>query len=177
MTNNTTAPPSANSLEWLVNGLLEVPGVTGSLLATQDGLKLAYTRPVEDLSKGAGAGAGKGMDDATADRVAAVISGMYSLAHGVAVLTGGSGRDLQQTVIKHRAWSLFVMSAGKGVPPGTPLGMGRHPSQIESALGVVTTPDADEAVVGYEMAQLIYRMGRHLQTPTRRTEASSADGQ
>jgi predicted regulator of Ras-like GTPase activity (Roadblock/LC7/MglB family) len=172
MHENSTTPQQAQStdLEWLLNNLLNVPGVTGALLAAQDGLKLAYTRRPSEF-------ADKGFDTETADRVASVISGVYALTHGVADLSGGTGRDLQLCLFKHKDWSLFVVSAGKGVPEGTPLGLGARPSEVESTLGVMTTPHVDEAVVGYEMKQLVRSMRRHLQTPIRRPEHAPADGQ
>jgi predicted regulator of Ras-like GTPase activity (Roadblock/LC7/MglB family) len=172
MTENTTAPQQgeALNLEWLVNGLLDVPGVTGALLAAQDGLKLAYTRRASEFAT-------KGFDEETADVVASVISGLYALTNGVANQTGGTGRDLQLGLIKHKDWTLFVVSAGTGVPAGTPLGLGRNPSEVECTLGVMAAPKADEGVIGYEMKQLVKSMDRHLRTSVRRLDSGPADGQ
>jgi predicted regulator of Ras-like GTPase activity (Roadblock/LC7/MglB family) len=172
MTENTTAPQQSESLdlEWLVNSLLDTPGVKGAVLAAQDGLALAYTR-LDSVFPGVG------LKEATAERLASVISGMYALANGVAKLTGGSGRDLQLGLLKHTEWSLFVMSAGTGVPAGTPIGLGRSASEVECTLGVIVSPDADEGAIGYEMQQLVRSMDRHLRTPTRRPDSSPADGQ
>lgn len=119
MTENTTAPQQGESLdlEWLVNTLLDTPGVTGAVLAAQDGLPLAYTHRGSTF-------ADRGLDEETAERLASVISGMYALANGVARLTGGSGRDLQLGLLKHTDWSLFMMSAGTGVPHGDTRGTG-----------------------------------------------------
>ncbi|MFF5304786.1 roadblock/LC7 domain-containing protein [Streptomyces sp. NPDC013161] len=172
MTENTPALQQGESLdlEWLVNNLLDTPGVTGAVLAAQDGLALAHTRRGSMF-------ADKGFDEETAERLASVISGMYALANGVARLTGGSGRDLQLGLLKHTEWSLFVMSAGTGVPDGTPVGLGRSAAEVECTLGVVVTPDADEGAIGYEMKQLVRGMDRHLRTSTRRPDSVPADGQ
>ncbi|MFE6946002.1 roadblock/LC7 domain-containing protein [Streptomyces chartreusis] len=171
MTEKTTAPQQGESLdlEWLVNGLLDVPGVTGALIAAQDGLTVAYTRRTEY--------SGKGLTDETAQRIASVISGLYALTNGVANLAGGSGRDLELGLLKHKDWSLFVVSAGTGVPAGTPLPLRHDPSTVECTLGVIVTPQADEGVIGFEMKQLVRSMDRHLRTSTRRRESGTADGQ
>nr|WP_181411629.1 roadblock/LC7 domain-containing protein [Streptomyces sp. FR1] len=158
-------------LEWLLTPLLNVPGVIGALLAAQDGLKLAYTRRPSQF-------ADQGLDDETADRMASVISGMYALTNGMADLAGGSARDLQLGLIKHKDWTLFVASAGTGVPEGTPLGLGRNkPEEVECTLGVLTRPTADEGAIGHEMQLLVKGMDRHLRTPTRQPAVDPADGQ
>ncbi|MER6121506.1 MULTISPECIES: roadblock/LC7 domain-containing protein [unclassified Streptomyces] len=172
MTQNTTTPQQGGvqSMEWLLNDLLGVPGVIGALLAAQDGLKLAYTRQESQFAE-------QGFDLDTADRVASVISGMYALTNGMADMRGGTARDLQLGVLKHKDWTLYAVSAGKGVPEGTPLGPGRRPVDIECTLGVLTSPGADEGAIGFEMRKLVQSMDRHLRTPARRPEPGVTDGQ
>ncbi|MER6684579.1 roadblock/LC7 domain-containing protein [Streptomyces olivaceoviridis] len=170
MTENTTAQ-QLTDLEWLLTPLLDVPEVTGALLAAQDGLKLAYTR------RGSGPHPERGFDESTADRVASVISGMYALTNGLAHAFGGSAQGLELCAIKHEQWSVFVASAGQGVPETTPIGLGRRHADVECTLGVVTTRKADEVVIGHEMLQLILRMDRHLRTPARRPETGAARAQ
>ncbi|MER5572353.1 roadblock/LC7 domain-containing protein [Streptomyces massasporeus] len=172
MTQNATASQQGEvqNLDWLLSDLLGVPGVIGALLAAQDGLKLAYTRRESQY-------ADQGLDADTADRMASVIAGMYALTNGMASMRGGSARDLQLGVLKHKDWTLFVASAGKGVPEGTPLGPGRRPADIECTLGVLTAPGADEGAIGFEMRKLVTSMDRHLRTPARRPELGATDGQ
>lgn len=173
MTDNMPLPQQQGEpldLEWLLTPLLKVPGVIGALLAAQDGLKLAYTRRATEF-------ADQGLDDETADRMASVISGMYALTNGMASMAGGSARDLQLCFIKHKDWTLFVASAGTGVPEGTPLGLGRKkPEEVECTLGVLTRPAADEGAIGHEMQQLVKGMDRHLRTPARQPAIGPADG-
>ncbi|MFD4480416.1 roadblock/LC7 domain-containing protein [Streptomyces sp. NPDC058471] len=168
MTETSTALQQDSDLEWLVNSLLDVPGVIGAVLASQDGLKVTYTRPSRERPH-------QGIDSEKADRLASVISGLYALANGVATLDGGTGRDLQLGMIKHPAWSLFVVRAGRGLPAGTPVGLGQQPGEVECALGVMTSPQADEGVIGHEMNKLVKRVAAHLQTPTR--QSGPANGQ
>ncbi|MFJ1562429.1 roadblock/LC7 domain-containing protein [Streptomyces mirabilis] len=170
MTEAMITPHRVDALEWLFDGLLGVQGVVGAVLASQDGLRMSYTHRTRSP-------ADKGFDEATADRLAGVISGLYGLANGVAVLNGGSGRDLRQSMIQHGDWSLFVVSAGKGVPSEMARGLGAHPTEVEGALGVLTSPHVDEGAVGYEMVQLVKRMGRHMQAPARRSDSDTSNGQ
>lgn len=174
MTDNTPTHQQqgqSQDLEWLLTPLLNVPGVTGALLAAQDGLQLAYTRKTSEF-------ADQGLDAETADRMASVISGMYALTNGMASMAGGSARDLQLCFIKHKDWTLFVASAGTGVPKGTPLGLGStKPEDVECTLGVLTRPTADEGAIGHEMQLLVKGMDRHLRTPARQSGVGPDDGQ
>ncbi|MEU3904117.1 roadblock/LC7 domain-containing protein [Streptomyces goshikiensis] len=126
-------------LSGLLAGMLtRTPGASSALLGTNDGLKLAYT--TESLDE--------------ADAMAAVISGLLSLARGhFKNLPGG----VRQLVIEHDAASLFVMSAGTVGSDG-----------LSTVLAVQTTPAADPGQVGHEMAALITGLDEHLVTRARR---------
>jgi predicted regulator of Ras-like GTPase activity (Roadblock/LC7/MglB family) len=89
-TTDTSAPERLSGLlTQLVN---KTPGVTQALLASGDGLKMAWTdQPLDD-----------------ADTLAAVVSGLYSLGRQQFHKSPGGVR---QVVIEHDAGSLFVMSA------------------------------------------------------------------
>jgi predicted regulator of Ras-like GTPase activity (Roadblock/LC7/MglB family) len=89
----------------------------------------------------AGASAGLGRDDA--EHLAALAAGLASLASGGCSYFG-IGR-VQQTVIEASGGFLFVTAAGAG-----------------SCLAVLAAPEADVGLLGYEMAVLVKRAGRHM---------------
>lgn len=156
-TNSTTVQPEV-VVDELLNDLSQLPDVTGALLASQDGLRLAH--------------AGPSMDGDLPDRLAAVINGAYSLAHGV---DDGQGR-VEQVLIRKNTFLLFIMSAGS--PPAVMArNAGRDPDKVESVLGVLTNTRADEGAVGFAMVTLIKRMGELLATQARVGGTPSGDGQ
>lgn len=158
MTTDSTTLQPEQVVDQLLNDLAKVPDVTGVMLASQDGLRLAH--------------AGPGMDSTLADRMAAVINGISSIANGV---DDAKGR-LEQVLVKKNNWNLFIMSAGS--PPAVVAqNVGRDPDKVESVLGVLTSTRADEGAVGFAMVNLIRRMGDLLATQTRVSEAPSGDGQ
>jgi predicted regulator of Ras-like GTPase activity (Roadblock/LC7/MglB family) len=158
MTTDSTAAQPDVVVDELLNDLAQLPDVTGVLLGTQDGLRLAH--------------AGPSMDGKLADRLAAVINGLYSIAHGV---DDGEGR-VEQVLIRKSSFRLFIMSAGS--PPSVVArNAGRDPDKVESVLGVLTNTRADEGAVGFAMVNLIKRMGELLATQARVSGALSGDGQ
>lgn len=158
MTTESTAVQPDAVVDELLNDLAKLPDVTGVLLASQDGLRLAH--------------AGPSMDGKLADRLAAVINGAYSLAHGV---DDGQGR-VEQVLIRKSTFLLFIMSAGSP-PDVVARNAGRDPAKVQSVLGVLTNTRADEGAVGYAMVNLIKRMGELLATQARVDGAPSGDGQ
>ncbi|MCC9706101.1 MULTISPECIES: roadblock/LC7 domain-containing protein [Streptomyces] len=158
MTTDSTAAQPDLVVDELLNDLAKVPDVTGVLLGSQDGLRLAH--------------AGPGMDGQMVDRLAAVINGLYSIAHGV---DDGAGR-VEQVLIRKSNFLLFIMSAGSP-PAAVARNAGRDPDKVESVLGVLTSTRADEGTVGFAMVNLIKRMGELLATPARVGGAPSGDGQ
>ncbi|MFF5019483.1 roadblock/LC7 domain-containing protein [Streptomyces sp. NPDC001165] len=122
----------------LTDFIARIPGAQQALLGTGDGLKLAYTDQTVD----------------EADTTAAVISGMSALARQQFKNNPGG---LRQVVAEHDAGFLFLMSAGTA-----------SKSSLGTVLAVVTTPEADSGLVGYEMGVLITRLDEHLITQARR---------
>lgn len=167
MTDDSSSNRPGQALSWLFEPLLSLPNVVGAVLASQDGLVLAY----------AGLDSDEKVARTKADRMAAVISGMHAVANGVAELNGSTGRDLEQVLMKHLTFSVIVMRSGRGVPAEVSLGAGRDPGLVESVLGVWTTCEADEGAVAYEMVQSIRRMGDQLSTQARSSEAHAGAGQ
>ncbi|MHC5908291.1 roadblock/LC7 domain-containing protein [Streptomyces sp. S6] len=127
-------------LDWLLDDLTErVDHVRHALVLTTDGLV---------------AGASTGLRREDAEHLAAVSSGLHSLAKG----SGhhfGAGR-VRQTMVEFDDALLFVTAAGTG-----------------SCLCVLTGVDADMGQVAYEMTLLVSRVGEHLTMDVRRPERTS----
>ena len=88
------------------------------------------------------------LPDERAEQVAAVSSGLASLAVGAARLFEGGA--VLQTVVEMQHGYLLLMSVGDG-----------------SHLAVLTEDSADIGQVGYEMALLVERVGRTVQATAR----------
>ena len=92
--------------------------------------------------------ASSGIPDDRAEQVAAVSSGLASLAVGAARLFDGGA--VLQTVVEMEQGYLLLMSVGDG-----------------SHLAVLTQDSADIGQVGYEMALLVDRVGQMIQARAR----------
>ncbi|MFG2193998.1 roadblock/LC7 domain-containing protein [Streptomyces sp. NPDC048639] len=116
-------------LDWLVEDLTQrVGSVRHALVLSNDGLVTA---------------ASEGLEREDAEHLAAVSSGLHSLAKGSGLhFRAGSVR---QTMIEFDDGVLFVTAAGEG-----------------SCLCVLGTADADIGQVAYEMTLLVNRVGEHL---------------
>lgn len=113
--------------DWLVSKFVQdVPGVAHAVLVSVDGLVIAKNEH---------------LPGERADQMAAVSSGLASLASGAAGLFDG-GAVLQSIIEMERGYVL-LMSVGNG-----------------SHLAVLTPNNADIGQVGYEMAILVEKVGR-----------------
>ncbi|MGY5129161.1 roadblock/LC7 domain-containing protein [Streptomyces nigrescens] len=121
-------------LSWLLTGLVQrVPHARSALLLSSDGLvKAAH-----------------GFDPDSADHMAALSSGLYSLARSAGVRFG-EGDDVLQVVVELESTFLFVSTAGSG-----------------ACLAVLAGREADVAVLGYEMSMLVKSVRPYLSTPAR----------
>ena len=132
-----------NSLDWLLtNFAREVPGVSHAVLVSVDGLMVAGS---EHLPK------------ERADQLAAVSSGLASLATGAAQLFDG-GRVLQSVVEMENGY-LLLMRVGDG-----------------SHLATLAGPSCDIGQIGYEMAVLVERVGAVVQSSRRSSPAAPGRG-
>ncbi len=128
--------PAAENLNWLdVRFVEQIPAVRQAVVVSSDGLPLAMSDGVERES---------------AERLAAVASGMIGLAYGSA---GRFGAGAVNNVIieMERGW-LFVTGISDG-----------------SLLCVLTARETDIGMIGYEMALFADRAGDVL-TPDVRDE-------
>jgi predicted regulator of Ras-like GTPase activity (Roadblock/LC7/MglB family) len=147
-----TAPHALTLLDRLgdVTFLLDrlkdaVPGVLVAELATTDGLALGKI----------------GLDEASAERLAAVAAGMHSLGLGIGKAIGLDRQTtLRQAFFETDTNRIFSMSAA----PGT-------------LLTVITSLDADPGLTGHEMTVLVNSVRAHLATPARDDAHQAAGGE
>ncbi|MFF2846032.1 roadblock/LC7 domain-containing protein [Streptomyces sp. NPDC058001] len=124
-------------LSWLLDDLTQrVDHVRHALVLSNDGLVT---------------GASTALNREDAEHLAAVASGLHSLAKGSG-LHFGAGR-VRQTMIEFDDAVLYVTAAGDG-----------------SCLCVLSTAEADIGQVAYEMTLLVNRVGEHLGVNARQPE-------
>jgi predicted regulator of Ras-like GTPase activity (Roadblock/LC7/MglB family) len=135
-------------LTWLLREFTgRVAGVTCALLVSRDGLAKAVS----------------GLDDDRADRAAAWVSSLHSLARSAATVAGAQDGGFRQVVIEDAGVLVFVVSADHAATTET----GSESGLVGCVLGVLAEPDADLGVVGHEITLLVNSVGEHLTTPTR----------
>jgi predicted regulator of Ras-like GTPase activity (Roadblock/LC7/MglB family) len=137
-------PPTGqpSDLTWLLTNLVEkVPGTRSALLLSSDGLKKAF----------------HGLDNTEADHLAAIASGLFSLARSAGNRFGDTG-GVRQVVAELDDTLLFISAAGSG-----------------AVLAVLAARDADAGVLGYEMLQLVKSVRPYLATPARHAVAGQGD--
>lgn len=124
-----------NEFAWLVTDFTNrVPGAAHATVVSADGLVLA---------------ASQALPPDRADQLAAVASGLTSLARGAAqVFEGG---QVAQTVVEMANGFLFLMTVSDG-----------------SCLAVLGSPNSDIGLVVYEMTLLVDQFSRQM-TPELRT--------
>ncbi|NEA23275.1 roadblock/LC7 domain-containing protein [Actinomadura bangladeshensis] len=138
---SAVSPNQAQDLAWLLRGLgEEVPVIRGSVLLTSDGMLKASD----------------GFDRASAEQLAALASGLFSIARSAGTKFDGSN-EVRQVVAELKSSQLFIAWAG-----------------YNSVLAVLAGADADPAVVGFEMARLIKSVRPFLGTAAR-TAAGTSD--
>jgi predicted regulator of Ras-like GTPase activity (Roadblock/LC7/MglB family) len=128
-----------SSLDWLVSNFArEVPGVSHAVLVSVDGLLIA---------------ASEQMPRERAEQLAAVTSGLASLAAGAAQLFEGG--QVLQSVVEMAGGYLLVMRVGDG-----------------SQLATLAAPSCDIGQIGYEMAVLVERVGNVVSSSRRAAQPS-----
>ena len=126
----------ARNLNWLVaNFAKATPGVAHAMVVSADGLPVAVSER---------------LDRPRADQLAAIASGLASLAQGASRCFDGG--LVTQTAVEMDRGFLFVMSISDG-----------------SCLAVLAAANCNVAVVAYEMTVLVARVGDVL-TPSLRAE-------
>lgn len=147
---------AGEGLSWLLEEFTgRVTGVTGAVLVSRDGLKMAMS--------------GLGRDEA--DRAAAWMSSLHSLARSAGTLIGAPDDGFRQAIIEDGNVLVFVVSADHAATAGT----AGEAELVGSVLGVLAEPDADPGVVGYEMSLLVKSVAEHLVTETRGRRYTAGD--
>jgi predicted regulator of Ras-like GTPase activity (Roadblock/LC7/MglB family) len=142
MLNHMPPGQPSGDLAWLLgNFASQVPYTRSALLASTDGVSKYF----------------HGLDTDQADRLAAIASGLFSLARGAGAHFGG-GPGVLQVNAELEDTLLFVSAAG----PGT-------------VLAVLASREADAGLIGYEMGQLAKRVPSYLATPARRGPVPPGD--
>ena len=122
------------SLDWLLDELVsKVDGTQHATLLSADGLVKAYSN---------------GLDQDDAEALAALASGVQSLARSAGDRFGGG--PVQQTIIEMRHAFLLVTVAGEG-----------------ACLAVQCAVTADVSLVAYEVNMTVSKVDEHLKTPAR----------
>ncbi len=134
--------PQPNRFGWLVDDFVNrVAGVAHALVVSAEGMPMtASTHLPRDR----------------ADQLAAVASGLVSLAQGAARCFDAG--QVVQTVVELERGIMLLMSISDG-----------------SSLAVLAAPTCDIGLVGYEMTLLVDRVGQQL-TPPSRTDLHGALG-
>ena len=135
-----TLSEQANNVNWLMaNFVRATPGVEQAIAVSSDGLLIAMSTDI---------------DRASADKLAAIITGMRALAHGASSELGKG--PVAQVLVEMANAYLFVSAISGG-----------------STLGVVTRRTCDLGLVGYEITLLVERVGPQL-TPALVTELKNS---
>ncbi len=122
------------------NRLLErTPQALHALVLSKDGLKICRT---------------PGLTVDQADQLAAIASGIQSLAYGASVEFGDGSGGVRQSMTEFYGGLLFIVEAGEG-----------------AHLAVIATDDADVGLIGHNMNELVEQIGEYLTAPPRRPAA------
>lgn len=138
----TTTEGRLSDLDWLLSGLVQrVPYTRSAVLLTADGLVSCV----------------HGLDPDSADHLAALASGLYSLGRSAGARFG-DGAEVRQVVVELDTALVFVSAAGSG-----------------TCLAVLADREADAGVLGYEMAMLVKSVRPYLSAAPRRPAAPAAN--
>ena len=122
------------NLNWLLERLCDtVPGIRQAVVVSSDGLAMAKSR---------------GVDRETADRLAAVSSGMIGLAYGSAGRFGAG--PVSNVIVEMQNGWLFVTGIRDG-----------------SLICCLTEKDIDMGAIAFEMSIFVQRVGDSLTPPVR----------
>ena len=131
---DSAAPGNTRTLDWFVSNFVrDVPGVSHAILVSADGLLMASSTH---------------LPTDRADQLAAVTSGLASLATGAARLFEAG--EVRQSLVEMDDGYLLLMGVGNG-----------------SYLAALATISCDVGQVGYEMAVLVDRVGKAVEATPR----------
>jgi len=132
-----------HDLDWLLENLLsKTPGTRHALVLSKDGLKLCHTR---------------GLTIDQADQLAAIASGIQSLAYGTSIEFGDGTGGVRQSMTEFHGGMLFIVEAGEG-----------------AHLAVIAADEADVGLIGHNMNELVEQLGAYLTAPPRPQQPTAA---
>jgi predicted regulator of Ras-like GTPase activity (Roadblock/LC7/MglB family) len=125
-------PGNNNKLGWMLDDALKMPETRHAVLLSADGLLMAHSERID-------------RDDA--DRHAAGMAGLQSLARASAEFCGDPRTTWRQTVNEFDGGYVFLVAAGPG-----------------AYLAVSTTERVDMEAVSFRLQELVQRLGKELST-------------
>ncbi|MEW2360325.1 roadblock/LC7 domain-containing protein [Spirillospora sp. NPDC029432] len=138
--NQAIRDPADNKLGWMLDEALRMPETRYGILLSADGLLMAHSERI-------------GRDDA--ERQAAGMSGLQSLARASAEFCGDPDTTWRQTVTEFDDGYVFLVAAGPG-----------------AYLAVSATQRVDMETVSFRLQELVQRLGKELSTPPRHGPAA-----
>ncbi|WP_106399754.1 roadblock/LC7 domain-containing protein [Actinocorallia populi] len=130
-----------NKLGWMLDDALRMPETRYAILLSADGLLIAHSEGIP-------------RDDA--ERQAAGMSGLQSLARSTAEFCGDPDTVWHQTVNEFENGYVFLVAAG-----------------MNAYLAVSAGPAVDMEAVSYRLQELVQRLGKELMSPARQGGASA----
>jgi len=128
-----------NKLGWMLDDALRMPETRYAILLSADGLLIAHSARI---------------DRDEAERQAAGMSGLQSLARSTAEFCGNPSTTWRQTVSEFDDGYVFLVAAGPG-----------------AYLAVSATPNVDMEAVSFRLQELVQRLGKELSSPPRSADA------
>lgn len=130
----------SNKLGWMLDDALKMPETRYAILLSADGLLMAHSERI-------------GLDDA--ERHAAGMSGLQSLARNTAEFCGDPDTTWRQTITEFDGGYVFLVAAGPG-----------------AYLAVSASEDVDMEAVSFRLQELVQRLGKELTVPPRQATDS-----
>jgi predicted regulator of Ras-like GTPase activity (Roadblock/LC7/MglB family) len=132
---------NSNKLGWMLDDALKMPGSRHAILLSADGLLIASSAHISQ-------------DDA--DRHAAGMAGLQSLARNAGEFCGDPDTKWLQTVSEFDGGYVFLVAAGPG-----------------AYLAASTNDKVDMEVVSFRLQELVQRLGKELTSPPRQGGGSA----
>lgn len=126
---------NSNKLGWMLDDAMKVSGTRHAILLSADGLLIAHSEQI---------------DRDNADRHAAGMAGLQSLARNAAGFCGDPDTKWLQTVTEFDGGYVFLVAAGPG-----------------AYLAVSTSAKVDMEVISFRLQELVQRLGKELTSPPR----------
>ncbi|ASU81915.1 dynein regulation protein LC7 [Nocardiopsis gilva YIM 90087] len=131
-----------NKLGWMLDDALRMPETRYAILLSADGLLMAHSDAIR-------------RDDA--ERQAAAMSGLQSLARSTADFCGDASTPWRQTVSEFDDGYVFLVAAGSG-----------------AYVAVSASQKVDMEAVSFRLQELVQRLGKELTAPPRESAGGAS---